>query len=232
MKLLRNMLSRTRLSFAASRPGQFQPYNHTLPDRYPWLFKFATESLGTGNACQLLSFGCSRGDEVFALRDHFPAANIKGIDISPQNIQVCRERARQRHLRDISFGVAADTFMEPGQHYDAIFCLAVLCHGDLSTNGATRCDPLISFAQFSRVVEGFAYCLKPRGLLLLLTTNFRFGDTDTARDFDVVLEADPERLAPDVLFDRNNALMSGERYRAVAFRKRGVGRSPIVAVGS
>jgi SAM-dependent methyltransferase len=232
MKLFRDMLLRTRRSLAASRPGQFQPYSHTLPDRYPWLFEFVTESLGKGSACQLLSFGCSRGDEVFTLRGYFPSANIKGIDISPRNIQVCRERARQQQMSGVSFGVAADTFTEPAQHYDAIFCLAVLCHGDLSTYGANHSDPLISFAQFSRIVAGFAYCLKPNGWLLLLTTNFRFCDTDTAQDFDVMLEADPEQLAPDVLFDKNNVLMPGERYHAVAFRKRGTGRSTSAKMGS
>ena len=57
---------------------------------------------------------------------------------------------------------------------------------------------------------------------MLHTTNFRFCDTAVAGDFDVVYEADPKFLALDVLFDRNNRLMSGERerYRAVAFQKR------------
>jgi SAM-dependent methyltransferase len=230
MKLLRNLLSRSRSGIENSRPGQFQPYSHTLPNRYPWLFGFAAETLGAGFAGELLSFGCSRGDEVFALRDYFPAAAIKGIDISPQNIDVCRLRAVEKRLSGVSFGVGADTFAEPAQHYDAIFCLAVLCHGDLSTYGAARSNPLISFAEFSRLVDGLARCLKPAGLLMLLTTNFRFGDTETALNFDTVLEAEPENLAPDVLYDKNNVLMPGERYRAVAFRKRGASRHPIASM--
>jgi hypothetical protein len=58
--------------------------------------------------------------------------------------------------------------------------------------------------------------------LILYTTKFRFCDTAVARDFAVVLEADAKDLALDVLFDRNNRLMRGERerYRAVAFEKR------------
>jgi 2-polyprenyl-3-methyl-5-hydroxy-6-metoxy-1,4-benzoquinol methylase len=184
------------------------------------LFEFAAANLANTAACNLLSFGCSRGDEVFALRGYFPGADIKGIDIAEENIAICRARALEGRVARASFAVAADTLAEPSAHYDAIFCLAVLCHGDLSTYGAQRCDPLIRFEEFSRVVADFDRCIKPGGLLLLLTTNFRFCDTPTSGNFDPVLEAEPERLAPDVLFDRENRLLPGETYRQVAFRKR------------
>ncbi len=200
--------------------GRFQPYTHTLPNRYPWLFKFAAANLTNTDACRLLSFGCSRGDEVFALRDYFPAADIKGIDIAPDNIAICRTRALDGDIAGVRFAVASNTGAEPSAYYDGIFCLAVLCHGDLSTYGAQRCDPLIRFEEFSRIVGDFGRCLKPGGLLLLLTTNFRFCDTEAARSFVVVLEAEPEWLARDVLFGRDNRLLPDQKYRAVAFRKR------------
>jgi 2-polyprenyl-3-methyl-5-hydroxy-6-metoxy-1,4-benzoquinol methylase len=202
-------------------PGRFQPYNHTLPDRYPWLFQFAREVLGDVRGLRVLSFGCSLGEEVFALRNYFPAAGIKGIDIDPRNIVRCLARARAERTPEVTFESAATTQAEQSESYDAIFCLAVLCHGDLSTSGARRCDPLLRFEDFERTVLDFARCLKPGGLLLLHTTNFRFCDTSAFKDFDTVLEADPAQLAPDVLFDRDNKLMERERYRAVAFRKRG-----------
>jgi hypothetical protein len=94
-------------------------------------------------------------------------------------------------------------------------------NGDLTTSKAQRSDPLLRFETFDRLIGDFARCLKPGGLLVLHTTNFRFCDTAVAAHFNVVCEADPKHLAPDVLFDRNNQLMSGERerYRAVAFQK-------------
>ena len=61
----------------------------------------------------------------------------------------------------------------------------------------------------------FARCLKPGGLLLLHTTNFRFCDTSVFEQFIPVLEAEPGQMAADVLFDRHNRLMEGECYRAV-----------------
>jgi SAM-dependent methyltransferase len=203
-------------------PGAFQPYYHTAPDRYPWLFGFAASCIWSRPDLRILSFGCSRGDEVFSLRRYFPNAAIKGIDIHPPNIARCLARLRAQQPGNVTFELAATTQGEPTGAYDAIFCLAVLVNGDLTTSKARRCDPLLHFDRFERMVGDFARCLKPGGLLLLHTTNFRFCDTAVAAEFDVVYEADPKHLALDVLFDRNNQLMSGERarYRAVAFQKR------------
>jgi SAM-dependent methyltransferase len=203
-------------------PGAFQPYYHTAPDRYPWLFGFAASCIWSRPDLRILSFGCSRGDEVFSLRRYFPNAVIKGIDIHPRNIARCLARVRAEQAGNLTFELAAATQGEPTGAYDAIFCLAVLVNGDLTTSKAQRCDPLLRFETFERMVGDFARCLKPGGLLLLHTTNFRFCDTAVAGDFAVVYEADPKHLAPDVLFDRNNRLMSGERarYRAVAFQKK------------
>jgi SAM-dependent methyltransferase len=203
-------------------PGEYQTYSYTRPDRYPWLFEFAAGRLGSRQPLSILSFGCSRGDEIFSLRRYFPGATLKGIDVNPRNIARCLARVRTEKPTDTTFAVAASTTDERTGSYDAIFCLAVLVSGDLTTSGAQRCDPVFHFERFDRQIADFARCLKPGGLLILHTTNFRFCDTTVAGDFDVVLEADRAHLAPDVLFDRDNRLMPGERerYRAVAFQKR------------
>jgi SAM-dependent methyltransferase len=208
-----------KLAWIPRRPvsGRFQPYNYTLPNRYPWLFEFAAKELGAG-ASQLLSFGCSRGDEIFALREYFPNAAIRGIDIDARNIAACRARAAE--IPGLSFSIAANLEGEDAGFYDAIFCLAVLVHGDLTTKRAQRCDPLLRFWDFERMVRAFSDHLRPGGLLCLHTTNFRLCDTNVAQNFDVLLEAAPEQLAADVKFDRNNQLMPDVQYRPVIFRKR------------
>jgi SAM-dependent methyltransferase len=211
-----------RRKFRRPLPGEFQPYYFTRPDRYPWLFAFAAERLASRPDLRILSFGCSRGEEVFSLRNYFPAAILKGIDINPRNIARCRARMQAGNFTNMTFEIAATTEDEATGSYDAIFCMAVLVNGDLTASAAQRSDPVMYFKTFEHIVGDFARCLKPGGLLVLHTTNFRFCDTAVAGDFDVVYEADPKHLAPDVLFDRNNSLMSGERerYRAVAFQRR------------
>lgn len=221
---LRRFWMRQRFAFQRRHrrpvPGRFQPYPHTLPDRYPWLFASAAAHLEGIAAPRLLSFGCSRGDEVFSLRRVFPGAVIHGIDIDAGNIDRCLARADRAASRQLTFKTAADTRDEPSAHYDALFCLAVLCHGDLAVSGARRADPLLHFEAFEAVVGDFARCLKPGGLLFLHTTSFRFRDTAGFAAFDTILEAEPHQLAPDPLFDRDNRLMPGERYLPVGFRKR------------
>ena len=214
---LRHSLFSMRYRVRHPVAGRFQPYRYTLPDRYPWLFRFAAEALEGRESCKLLSFGCSRGDEVLALRRYFPDAVITGIDIDRHNIAHCRARMKDSKIR---FAMAATTKGEAAQSYDAIFCLGVLCHGYLTISGAQRADPLLHFADFERMVSDFARCLKPGGLLLLHTTSFRFCDTAIAQEFDVLLEAEPQQMAADVHFGPDNLLLQGERYRAVAFRKR------------
>ena len=218
--LARKSRDTLRRRFRRPLPGRFQAYSHTLPDRYPWLFEFARANVGSLVGARILSFGCSRGDEVFALRKYYPTAVIKGIDIEPGNISRCEARARRGDAEGMTFAVAANTAAEPAEFYDAIFCLAVLCLGDLTVSGATRCDPHLYFKDFERMVADFSRCLKPGGILFLHTTNFRFCDTAVSQNFDAVFEAGLAQLAPDVLFDRDNALLPGARYRPVAFRKR------------
>lgn len=219
---LRDVWNSLRRRFRRPVPGEFQPYYFTRPDRYPWLFGFAAERLGARPELRILSFGCSRGDEVFALRSYFPTAALKGTDIRRRNIARCRARMQAGNFTNMTFETAATTQGEPTGSYDAIFCLAVLVNGDLTTSAAQRSDPVLYFDSFERLVSDFARCLKPGGLLVLHTTNFRFCDTVIAGEFDVVYEADPKHLTSDVLFDRNNKLISSQdtRYRAVAFQKR------------
>jgi SAM-dependent methyltransferase len=219
-EVLRRYILRAAGSGPRALPGQFQTYNYTLPDRYPWLFQFAAASLAAASNLRLLSFGCSRGDETLTLRKYFPNAAIKGVDVDPANIAHCRSRLPAGPPRLLSFATAATTELEPAESYDAIFCLAVLCRGDLTTTNAQVCSPSLLFENFETTVADFARCLKPGGILFLHTTNFRFCDAACAADFDIVLEAAPSQLATDVIFDRTNRLMMGYRYTPVAFRKR------------
>jgi SAM-dependent methyltransferase len=203
-----------------SLPGCFQPYAYTRPNRYPWLFDFATTQLGADKAVRLLSFGCSRGDEVFTLQSYFPRASIKGLDVNPDNIAHCNQRIAARRAAALSFSTAADTRAEPDASYDAVFCLAVLCCGDLTVERAVCSAPRLHFRDFERVVSDLARCVKPGGLLVLHTTNYRFSDTAASANFEAVFHATSQQMAPDLLYGCDNRLLDGERYLAVGFRRK------------
>ncbi len=194
----------------------FQPYSTTSADRYPAIFRFVRDALGDAPSLRLLSFGCSSGEEVWTLRRYFAAAFIKGIDIDPANIALCERQLNRARDRAMSFAAASSCADEAPSSYDAIFCMAVLRHGDLKT--VSRSDPLLRFEDFERTVADLARCLKPGGYLALRHTNFRFADSDTASGFDRVLEVPPNPLTP--LFGRDNRRLAGAAHDEGVFRKR------------
>jgi 2-polyprenyl-3-methyl-5-hydroxy-6-metoxy-1,4-benzoquinol methylase len=221
-RLVTSAAYRSNLLLRWRRPRTlFQACNYTRADRYPAVFRRAREKLGDGPELRLLSFGCSTGEEVFTLRQYFSTARIKGIDINPHNILVCRQRLAQSPDPNISFEVADSVDAEPAESYDAIFCMAVFRHGDLVDARFTRCDRLIRFADFQDMVAAIARRVKPGGLLGIAHANFRFRDTPTAEQFQLVcrmrLSGPGAPVTP--VFDQENRRTEEINYDEVLFRK-------------
>lgn len=214
-KIAYEFLWLTRRALRRPMSDRFQPYSYSLPDRYPLVFRFAADELGDGENLRLLSFGCSRGQEVASLRRYFPRAHIKGLDIDRRNIAICR----RLNLKNVKFAVASSTEAERAEAYDAVFCLAVLCHGDLriSETPPSNCARLIKFADFDKTVSSFSRCLKIGGLLFVNASNFRFADASVASNFNVVLRAENPDGGP--YYDRTNSLLIDTRYHEIGFRK-------------
>lgn len=209
-----------RRLIAHSPNGAFQPFNDTRRNRYPRIFGFVQRALGADSPVAILSFGCSTGEEVFTLRRHFPRATIKGIDINPGNIAVCRKRQARMGDGGLTFAIADSTADEPIAAYDVIFCMAVLRHGGLGAPGVTRCDHLLRFADFATTIEDFSRCLKPGGLLVIRHSNFRLCDTPAAASFETVCRVRYPVAANTPIFGPDNRLMEGVTDPDAVFRKR------------
>ncbi len=210
----------TLLRFSRRR-GVFQPFNDTRANRYPKVFSFVQARLGAESDVRILSYGCSTGEEVFSIREYFPRAIIKGIDINAANIAVCRRRLKQTRDAGITFEVANTTREEPTAAYDAIFCMAVFRHGDLGSPGVTRCDHRIRFEDFALALEDLKRCLKPGGLLAIVHSNFRLCDAPVGAAFETVLCVKfSDRAKKTPLFGPDNMLMAGVEYRDAVFRKK------------
>jgi SAM-dependent methyltransferase len=200
--------------------GAFQPVNNTRADRYPKIFGFVQSTLGATKKTRILSYGCSTGEEAFSLRGYFPHAVIKGIDINAANIAVCRRRLKENPDAAMSFETASSTEAEPAAAYDAIFAMAVLRHGNLGLPGVARCDHLIRFDEFARVVEDFRRCLKPDGLLVIRHSNFRLIDAPAGVAFETILCVENAKRTNKVpIFGPDNLLMAGVEYPDTVFRK-------------
>jgi 2-polyprenyl-3-methyl-5-hydroxy-6-metoxy-1,4-benzoquinol methylase len=218
-RLARDAPYRNMMCLYLMRPkGTFQPFNDTLHDRYPRIFRFVQATLGAESKIKILSFGCSTGDEVLSLRHYFSRAVIKGLDINRANISVCRQRLNKSPDDKIFFATASSTKAEPSGDYDAIFCMAVLRHGSLGLPGVTRCDHLIRFEDFARAVADFERCLKPGGLLIIRHCNFRLRDAPAGQAFETILQLPAGTGTP--LFGADNRLLPDREYPDTVFRKR------------
>lgn len=219
---LRRRESRAHWFMRLTHPENlFQPFGDTRPDRYPGIFSFVAEQLRDAPSPRILSYGCSTGEEAFTLRGYLPEAEIRGVDINPLNVAVCRRRWRATPDPRMSFGIAGSAREEPTAAYDAIFCLAVLRHGDLSYSQVDRCDHRITFQAFEATVEGLARCLKVGGFLALQHSNFRFCDTATASSFRPVLSIPTPPFHPQApLFGSDNRRLRVPSYDDVVFEKR------------
>lgn len=198
--------------------GAFQPFNDTECDRYPDIFSFVQSQLGATNKVKILSYGCSTGDEAFSLRQYFPNAKIKGIDINPANIAICRKRLNAAPDSGIAFQTAASSEEESSATYDAIFAMAVLRHGSLGLPGVARCDHLIRFEDFARAVADFERCLEAGGLLIMRHSNFRLCDAPAGGAFETILQLPTSGSTP--LFGPDNGLLPDHEYPDTVFRKK------------
>lgn len=195
--------------------GVLQPWPHTEPDRYPQLFDALAARLAHLPAPRILSFGCSRGEEVRALRARMPGARITGLDANPAAIG----DASKADSHPLSRYVHA-TEPLPGERYDAILALAVLRHGDLEAFTPEDCSSILPFARFAEAVAQLDAALEPGGWLAVFNAHFRMADTPTAAAYEVDSFRMADHAAPDVIWGADNRRIHGASYGEVLFRKR------------
>ena len=169
---------RARLLTAWRYPTQqHQHSTFTLPDRYPDLFGYLRQYLGSRPRPKLLSFGCSTGEEVDTLGRYLPQADILGADINHWCIGQARQRwgAQPRY----AFMHSCSAAFEQATDFDAICCLAVFQHPHNRHNPA-RTTSAWPFAQFEAQLHLLDQKLKPGGLLLIDQCDFNFLDVAPA----------------------------------------------------
>ena len=212
---------RDHLQLLGRNSHLYQFRSVTSANRYPRIFAFLRDRLEAVPAPRLLSFGCATGEEVFTLREYLPHAHVKGIDINPANIALCRKRHRDHGASPmVAFEVGASARDEAPGSYDAVLAMAVFQRPQLKTDpGIESCAGIIRFEDFERTVTELAGCVKPGGYLALAHSAFRFADTAAAAGFTLELERAPGRVFFP-RFDRDNRRIREEAPEQVVFRRR------------
>lgn len=193
----------------------FQPFPSTFDERYPQLFDALAERLSAIADPAILSFGCSSGEEVRALRRRIPAARIVGIDLNPR--MIAKARAADGHALSEYRSAAAPL---PDEQFDAVLALAVFRHGVLEAEQQESCAEVLPFARFAAGIAMLDTALKPGGWLALWYAHFRFADTPTAAGY----EPDPFRMSDrgplDLLWGPDDRRLHGVTEVSPLFRKR------------
>ncbi|HET6167505.1 MAG TPA: class I SAM-dependent methyltransferase [Marmoricola sp.] len=200
----------------------FQPQGTTAYGRYAEELEAAKDALATSTP-DILSFGCSSGEELLTLRAHFPTARIRGLDVNPVAVRAARKLVHGAgEDATISVAKAGDASGEPAEAYDLVLALAVFRHPSLNA-APPRCDDVLDFARFEATVAGLSACVRSGGILMLRHANFRFGDCAVAADYEPVLVGLPSANESTVtpLYDRANRRVEAATRDDGLWRKRG-----------
>lgn len=186
----------------AHREALHQTSGTSWPERYPELFDLAASI--APDAGRLLSFGCSSGEELEALRRRFPKAEIVGAEINSR----LRKLAAARMTGD-----AAVSLVAPGAingTFDLVFALAVLQRlpEQVVRQGITDLSASYPFERFDKEVERLTARLRTGGLLCVMNAHYRVEDSTAAATLAPLAESpamshplfgrDSRRLPPDV----------------------------------
>lgn len=196
----------------------FQLSTWTREDRYPHLFAEIAKRLGDRDDLNVLSFGCSTGAEIRALRKALPLAHITGIDISRKALSTARRQIRDPRVHFVHGSAPGDA---GDIEYDLVLCLAVLQRGELSQLRPDDCSQFISFEKFERLILDLDRHLTPGGMLALYHSNFRLSDTRLDAHYAPILFSPPHRFQR-ALYGPDNRLMPNAQDLSILFVKQAV----------
>jgi 2-polyprenyl-3-methyl-5-hydroxy-6-metoxy-1,4-benzoquinol methylase len=200
------------------RPGQLlQPEAATGAGRYPEIIAFVGRELAAQERPRVLSWGCSTGAELLALRKALPHADITGVDINARSLA----RARRAVSGDgaIRLVLSGDPAELAGEEFDAVLCLAVLRHARLEEERLSSCTAILPFAQAERFTASLTNLLRPGGLLALWNVHFRLADMATASRFSPVLELDRGRTANQPLYGPDDMRLDDAVCTVAVYRR-------------
>ena len=192
-----------KLAAWKSKGGYHQRSTLTAPDRYPLLFQQAKlYFMNKADNPNILSFGCSTGEEVFTLGKYLPNAHVVGIDINKWCLRQCWKN--NGNPRQYSFLYRFSREFEAAGNFDAIFCLAVFQRTENRTNEDNSISTTYTFGQFEQEITMLDGKLKEGGLFVIDHSDFSFKDAFCSKNYLPLPFENNQLLRYRPLFDRNN----------------------------
>lgn len=140
----------------------------------------AGKILNRTSPINILSFGCSIGDELATLRVHFPNATIHGCDIDPFALDVAqRSVGKLAHV----FVSSEEEIIRRGP-YDLVCAFSSLCIHPLPVLPVFQRD--FPFSRFEQMVELLSAQMRPGAIFAVKNSSYPFNLTRVARDFNTI----------------------------------------------
>lgn len=153
---------------------QHQKSHATHYNRYPEIFQQVSNLFYNKENKRILSFGCSYGDEILALKDlYFKESLIDGVDIEPKVVRDTKLRTQgisNNVMEYKSFVLDNET------KYDCIFAMSVFCRWE-DTEFTDNCAKIYSFDEFEHGIRLLDSKLKQDGVLVIYNANFCLEDS-------------------------------------------------------
>ena len=188
-----------------------QTSGHTEPERYPELFELAARL--KPDAARILSFGCSTGEELEAIRRRFRDAEIVGAEINPRSRRIARRRVKAETKTWIG-GPRVVT-----GRFDLIFALAVLQVQPhrVADAGIEDLSPVYPFERFDEQLMRLAVLLSPGALLCVFNAHYRVEDSSAAA---LLVGIEESSALEHPIFGRDGRRLPPDSVGRSLFRKR------------
>jgi len=143
-----------------------QTHTTTELNRYPDIFEYVSKFK---DIYDILSFGCSSGEEYHTLHKYFPNSNIYGVDINKEIL----ETAKNNNLnKSIFFFDSTESI----PNVDIIFAMSVFCRW--SETDGLEYNHIYSFKDFNEELIKLDDKLNSKGIFVLYNCNYHFLDSD------------------------------------------------------
>jgi 2-polyprenyl-3-methyl-5-hydroxy-6-metoxy-1,4-benzoquinol methylase len=177
-----------------------QTASTTFMNRHPDIFEFLSDNFKDKNI-KILSFGCSTGEECFSIREYLPKSKIIGVDINKESINKAKQHPRIDSKMTF-LNVEPNKLNELGQ-FDVILALSVLCKNP-EAETLKNIKSIYPFSQYEYFVKQLDSILKPGGLLIIRSSNFRFLDTKIASNYFCIYPKNSRKAHSFPKFDSEN----------------------------
>lgn len=158
---------------------KYNLYGKTWENRYPVIFSNCKKI--HKDPKDILSFGCSTGEECITLKNYFPNSSITGVEIDKERLKEAKIKNKNKKIYYLNYL----EFLKDKKYFDMIFCMGVFCKWP-ETETVEDCSKIFEFEQFEKEIKFLNKKLKLNGLFVIFNCSFFFEQTSVAKYFEPI----------------------------------------------